>query len=86
MASMASLASTISIDKQEKDGFQPVSALRPVDSVLPAVAEDDEDEAIKIVGHERNEVSQAEMDAVTRKIDRRVCFWLALPAAHLSLC
>ncbi|GAA5958728.1 hypothetical protein JCM8115_000336 [Rhodotorula mucilaginosa] len=69
---MASLASTTSIDKQEKDGFQPVSALRPVDSVLPAVAEDDEDEAVKIVGHERNEVSQAEMDAVTRKVDRRI--------------
>lgn len=69
---MASLASTTSIDKESKNGFAPVSALKPVDSILPTVSEDAEDEAMKIVGHERNEVTEAEMKAVTKKIDRRV--------------
>ncbi|POY70485.1 hypothetical protein BMF94_6553 [Rhodotorula taiwanensis] len=74
---MASLASTTSIDKESKNGFAPVSALKPVDSILPTVSEDAEDEAMKIVGHERNEVTEAEMKAVTKKIDRRVLPLLA---------
>lgn len=84
MDGMTSLASTTSIDKEGKDGFQPVSTLRAVDSVLPTVPEDAEDEAVKVVGYERNEVTEAEMRAVTKKIDRRVSFCSLFTVSHVS--
>lgn len=72
------LDSTTSLEKEStKDGFQPVSVLHAVKSDLPTVSEGAEDEGAKVAGYERNEVTEAEMKAVTRKIDRRILPLLA---------
>ncbi|KAL8279637.1 hypothetical protein RQP46_007950 [Phenoliferia psychrophenolica] len=46
-------------------------------TVLAVVAEEDKDEAQKIAGDERNEITQEEDDAVKRKVDLRVVPLLA---------
>ncbi|GAA6036781.1 hypothetical protein JCM8097_003476 [Rhodosporidiobolus ruineniae] len=72
---MVSTASITTLDKKEEGGV----AVYPAQSAaLPLVKEEDEDEGAMIAGLERNEYTEEEAAAVTRKLDRRVIPILAL--------
>ncbi|BGP17373.1 hypothetical protein JCM10213v2_005391 [Rhodosporidiobolus nylandii] len=73
---MTSLSTTTSVDKSKEEGHTGVYP--SLGGGLPDVPEKDEDEGAKIAGYERQQVSQEEMDAVGRKIDRRVLPLLAI--------
>ncbi|GAA5938447.1 hypothetical protein JCM10213_003297 [Rhodosporidiobolus nylandii] len=72
---MTSLSTTTTLDKSKEEGN---AGVYPSLGGLPDVPEKDEDEGAKIAGYERQEVSQEEMDAVGRKIDRRILPLLAV--------
>ena len=75
---MSSLSPTFSREtKNGSLGKGELGGEKATATILPAVDEDDKDEAQAIVGDERNEITQEEDDAVKRKVDMRVVPLLA---------
>lgn len=78
--SLASTPSFQSDDKKLEGGEGATTSVLAVvenDNVLHTIAEKDQDEGFKLAGAERQVFTQEEMDAVKRKIDRRVIPLLA---------
>ncbi|BGP17419.1 hypothetical protein JCM10213v2_005451 [Rhodosporidiobolus nylandii] len=76
---MSSLASTTSIDKAKEESNVGVFPAAARLSSLPGISEKDEvDEGARVAGLERQEVTQDEMDAVGKKLDRRLLPIMAL--------
>lgn len=65
------MSSITTSNYDEKDKDVGTTSVSPA-FILPVVLEEDADEALKLVGETRNEITQEEDDAVRRKLDRLV--------------